>query len=229
MSRDARGSFGWKRAQGQRTDPDKVAHLAAYYDAEVSERESRGLPEQREHFRDLFLEATAANGTRAVLELGCGPGLDASALAAAGLDYTGVDLSFEAVATCGRRGFRACVADVTSLPFPTGAFDAVWTMSTLLHLNHEELGAALSEIRRVVRPGGIAAIGLWGADATREEYLQVDGWPARYFHLLSDDDLRETLAHVGRLERWETWTPDSSPLHYQWALLERTSRAADQP
>ena len=212
------------RHQGRRTDPEKAAHLAAYYDAEVSDRESRGLPEQREHFRDLFIEATAAGGVQSVLELGCGPGLDASALVAAGLDYTGVDLSFEAVATCARRGFRACVADVTSLPFSTGTFDAVWTMSTLLHLNQEELGAALSEIRRVVRPAGIAAIGLWGVDATREEYLQADGRPARYFHLLSDDDLREALTEVGRLQRWETWTPDSSPLHYQWALLDRMSR-----
>lgn len=212
------------RREGRRTDPEKAADLAAYYDVEVTDRESRGLPEQREHFRDLFVEAALAGGVRSVLELGCGPGLDAPALAAVGLDYTGVDLSFEAVATCERRGFRACVADVTLLPFSTGVFDAVWTMSTLLHLNQEELEAALSEIRRVVRPGGIAAIGLWGVDATREEYLQVDGRPARYFHLLSDDDLHEALTEVGRLQRWETWTPDSSPLHYQWALLERTSR-----
>lgn len=216
------------RREGRRTDPEKAADLAAYYDAEVSDRASRGLPEQREHFCDLFIEAAVADDVRSVLELGCGPGLDAPALVAAGLDYTGVDLSFEAVAACGRQGFRACVADVTSLPFSTGTFDALWTMSTLLHLNQEELGAALSEIRRVVRPGGIVAIGLWGVDATREEYLQVDGRPARYFHLLSDDDLHEALAEVGRLQHWETWTPDSSPLHYQWALVETTGRPAAQ-
>lgn len=79
------------RPDTHRTDPERAAHLAAYYDAEVLERAARGLSEQREQHRDLFIEAAADSGAESVLELGCGPGLDAMALAVAGLSYTGVD------------------------------------------------------------------------------------------------------------------------------------------
>ena len=46
---------------------------------------------------------------------------------------------------------------VTALPFPDGAFDAVWCANTLMYLADDEVGAALGEFRRAVRPGGLVA------------------------------------------------------------------------
>lgn len=48
------------------------------------------------------------------------------------------------------------VADVYSLPFPDGFFDAVFAHAVLMHLR--EPVRALEEVRRVLRPGGIAGV-----------------------------------------------------------------------
>lgn len=48
--------------------------------------------------------------------------------------------------------------DIRSLPFAAGAFDFVYTMGTIEHVLEYEL--AVREISRVLRPGGVAVIGV---------------------------------------------------------------------
>ena len=48
--------------------------------------------------------------------------------------------------------------DVTGLPYEDGTFDAVWCSNTVQVLTDDELRAALRELRRVTRPGGIIAV-----------------------------------------------------------------------
>ncbi len=48
--------------------------------------------------------------------------------------------------------------DIRSLPFAAGAFDFVYTMGTIEHVREYEL--AVREVSRVLRPGGIAVIGV---------------------------------------------------------------------
>jgi SAM-dependent methyltransferase len=56
---------------------------------------------------------------------------------------------------------EATVADVRELPFEDGAFDAVVSNSTLDHLGGpEEVATALTEIHRVLRPGGLVVVTL---------------------------------------------------------------------
>ena len=210
-----------------RPTADRAAALASYYDSEVDDRATRALSDQREDHRDLFIDAVTNDGARSLLEIGCGPGIDATALAGAGLDYTGIDLSFAAVAMCRGKGLRVCTASAVDLPFTDNAFDAAWTMSTLLHLDDVEFESALREVRRVMRPGGLLAIGLWGDHVTSEQHLadKTGQRPPRYFRFRSDHDLRHALAELGQIEQWVTWTADPSPYHYQWALV----RTHDSP
>ena len=49
-------------------------------------------------------------------------------------------------------------ADVTHLPFPDNSFDGLWNANVVQYLNEEQFLAALSEFKRVVRPGGLIAI-----------------------------------------------------------------------
>jgi SAM-dependent methyltransferase len=49
------------------------------------------------------------------------------------------------------------LGDVTALPYPDAAFDAVWFANTSQYLSDDQLRAALAEFRRVVRPGGLVA------------------------------------------------------------------------
>ncbi|GAA1570343.1 MULTISPECIES: class I SAM-dependent methyltransferase [Kribbella] len=194
--------------------------LVAYYTGELHARVDRELAEPRVSRRTAYLDQLQGEGRRTVLEIGCGPGRDGEAIAAAGLDYTGVDLSPASVEACRASGLRAEVASVLELPFEDSTFDAGWTMSTLLHVADEDLDQALQEIVRVLRPGAPLAIGLWG-DANGSEQTWEDGTgygPARFFSIRSDDGLRSVLARYGEVEQWATWDNDRA-MHYQWAVL----------
>ncbi len=74
----------------------------------------------------------------------------------------GVDISLPIVrqAHAGFEGetLRAPIADVRQLPFREGSFDAIYSMGTVEHFDETE--QAISEILRVLRPGGKAVIGV---------------------------------------------------------------------
>jgi SAM-dependent methyltransferase len=198
----------------------READLVAYYDAEVRERADRPLPSDRLAQRDAFVAQLKDEGLERVLEIGSGPGRDGEAFVAAGLTYTGVDLAPESVNACRAVGLDAHVASVLELPFEDAAFDAGWTMSTLLHIANEDLPAALAEIVRVLRPGSPLAIGLWGDELVREHSWDDDRdfGPPRFFSIRTDDVLREELAKHATIEQWTTWEV-GGPMHYQWVLL----------
>jgi SAM-dependent methyltransferase len=194
--------------------------LVAYYSSEAQARATRELPDARVARRAAYLDQLRTEGRSTVLEVGCGPGRDGEAIAAAGFDYTGVDLAPASVAACRALGLRAEVASVLELPFADATFDAGWTMSTLLHVADEDLDQALREIMRVLRPGAPLAVGLWG-DANGSERVWDDGTgpgPGRFFSIRTDDQLREVLGRYGVVEQWTTWD-DDRVMHYQWAVL----------
>lgn len=90
-----------------------------------------------------------------VLELGCGTGEFTEDLARTGASVAAIDVSPELLATARARGTgaRFLIADATALPFGDASLDAV-VGSSILH--HVELGPAVAEMRRVLRPGGRA-------------------------------------------------------------------------
>jgi SAM-dependent methyltransferase len=96
---------------------------------------------------------------RDVLDFGCGHGMAAVMLARRGARVTAVDLSPSYVAEAQRRAevngvtVRLLVADGERLPFADGSFDRVWGNAVLHHL---DLVRAGRELRRVLRPGGVA-------------------------------------------------------------------------
>jgi SAM-dependent methyltransferase len=196
---------------------EREGALVAYYDDEVAERLRRELPAERVARRGAFVEQLRSERRRTVLEVGAGPGRDGVAFAASGLDYTGVDLAPASVATCRAAGLDAHVASVLDLPFVDAAFDAGWTMSTLLHVADEDLPAALAETVRVLRPGSPLAVGLWGGGRSVEDH------GPRYFRFRTDDEVRAALAAHGEIERWETWE-GTHDLHYQYAVVRTPSR-----
>ncbi|MET9274501.1 class I SAM-dependent methyltransferase [Kribbella sp. NPDC003557] len=199
---------------------DREQDLITYYSGEIHARVGRDLPEPRVERRTAYLDQLRAEGRDTVLEVGCGPGRDGEAIAAAGFTYTGVDLSPASVEACRALGLHAEAASVLDLPFGDASFDAGWTMSTLLHVADQDLDQALREIVRVLRPGAPLAIGLWG-DISSGEHVWDDGkgyGPGRFFSIRSDEDMQEVLGRHGDLEQWTTWN-DGGAMHYQWAVL----------
>jgi SAM-dependent methyltransferase len=198
----------------------RESDLIGYYTNEVRARQDRELSDDRIRLRDEYLQLLHAETRSSVIEIGCGPGRDGEAFAAAGFAYTGVDLAPASVAACRALGLDAHVASVLELPFEDAAFEAAWTMSTLLHVADEDLDQALAEIVRVVRPGAPVGIGLWGDEVGREQVWQDDSGfgPGRFFSIRTDSGMQEVLAKHGTVEQWRSVGQDG-PMHYQWAVL----------
>lgn len=105
----------------------------------------------------FYLEALGDLGGRLVLDAGCGGGLVARELAAAGAIVVGVDRSLGSLGVArravGDRGrFGPAQGRLERLPFTTGSFDAVVAADVLEHL--PDLPAAVAELARVLAPGG---------------------------------------------------------------------------
>jgi SAM-dependent methyltransferase len=109
-----------------------------------------------------------APGPRRLLDAGCGTGFNLLALGRLGR-ATGIDLAPEAIAFCRERGVRAVRAGLLALPFPDAAFDAVTSFDVIYHAWVTDDRAAVAEMARVVRPGGVLLVRvpalkmLWGA------------------------------------------------------------------
>ena len=107
-----------------------------------------------------YLVPHLAAGQR-ILDVGCGPGsltVDIAAQAAPS-SVTAVDASADVIAVAdAAHGHVADFAtgDVYALDFPDNRFDIVHAHQVLQHLDRPV--AALAEMRRVTRPGGVVAV-----------------------------------------------------------------------
>lgn len=124
-----------------------------------------------------------------LLDVGCGPGtitVDLAARVAPGR-VTAVEVSDEALAPARAEAARAgagsvefAVADVHALPYPDASFDVVHAHQVLQHV--ADPVRALSEMRRVCRPGGIVAArdSDYAAFAWYPQVPELDTWLALY-------------------------------------------------
>ncbi len=113
--------------------------------------------------RRLILELLRPKRGESMLDLGCGTGAYAIALAELGCAVTGVDLSSEMLARArakagGGMDVRFLDADIAHLPLPSAGFDGALLQVTLEFVADPR--TVLMEAMRVVRPGGRLVVGL---------------------------------------------------------------------
>jgi SAM-dependent methyltransferase len=132
-----------------------------------------------------------------ILDAGCGSGGMTRYLQTFG-NVTGIDLAPEALALAKQRRLpRLARSSVGALPFLDGSFDIVTSFDVLYHLNVNDDRAALADIHRVLRPGGIALIRLPAFDWIRGAHDEVVHTRHRY----TKDELSAKLEDAGfRLE-----------------------------
>ena len=143
-----------------------------FSDAEIGTREFFERIEAHRYAKEWHIPDAAdfagAHGLR-VLEIGCGLGTDGVQFAKAGADYTGVDLTDAAIELARKRfevsGLRGelRVSDAENLDFADESFDLVYSHGVLHHT--PDIARAVSEIHRVLKPGGRAIVMLYHRDS----------------------------------------------------------------
>lgn len=90
-----------------------------------------------------------------ILDAGCGTGSILQRLGRPEKNV-GVDLAPEAISFCQHRGLQNVQqADICALPFDDASFDVVICSSVLYHQWVKDVTAAIRELHRVLRPGGL--------------------------------------------------------------------------
>ena len=191
-------------------------YIEAYRDAKVSRQQALIL----EHFHE---------GGR-TLDVGCASGRDLRWLLANGFEAEGLDAV---------RGFvERCRAQLPALKIyhdvlpklsqslgPQATcdlecrYDNLLISATLMHLPREELGEALSQLKRLVREGGRALISVRPA-RVEEADAQREG--ERLFTRLSEAELSATLTKVGwRVRFSEQRAEDEQGKRWLTVIVER--------
>ncbi len=147
-----------------------------------------------------------------VLDMGCGAGRHAFEMYRRGADVIALDQDADELATVSEwfaamreegnipAGAEADVkqGDALDLPFPDGEFDRVVAAEVLEHIPDD--ARAVSELVRVLRPGGTIAVTVprWLPEkicwALSDQYHEVEGGHVRIYRA---DELRDTLEAAG--------------------------------
>lgn len=138
---------------------------------ELSSHSAEYFGDTRDHwwnrdFLELMARRWELDRAREVLDVGCGVGHWGRLLARvlpAGARVTGVDRdpfwverATERAAAEDLTTFRYEVGSVERLPFPDSSFDLVTCQTVLIHV--PDIKAALAEMIRVAKPGGMVAV-----------------------------------------------------------------------
>lgn len=194
--------------------------LIAYYDAEAHSGTRVGHGALRAALLGSFAELLAREGRRTLVDVGAGPGLDTVEWRDEGFAPVGLDLAHGNVELMRQRGLTAVTGSLYALPFRDQAFEALWTMSTFVHVPHERFDAAITELLRVVRRGAPLGIGTWGG-VDFEGHPEFGALrPLRFFSLAAHDVWWSMLERHATVERFETFQPDvAHEWQYQFAVL----------
>lgn len=153
----------------------------------------------------LLRELAGDPAGRRVLDVGCGDGVLACALAARGAEVSAVDADPAMVAAARARATQAGVGLIVAegrlpaLPYADGAFDLVVASTVLCFV--PDAAQALRELARLLAPGGrlvIGELGRWSAWATIRRVrgrLGAETWRAARFR--SAGELRALAEEAG--------------------------------
>lgn len=194
-------------------EPDPHHHaprpvIRAAYNTPVDRLLEATARAEREHFwfrgfrrfvSPMLARAAAGRSGLRLLDCGCGTGTNLRLLLERHGEAWGFDLTWAGLDVARRNGVRRIArASVAAVPFPSSAFDIVTSFDVLYCLPRDVEQAAVSEMWRVLRPGGAAIINVAAMEILRGNHSVLSAELRRY----SRASLRALLEPAGfRIER----------------------------
>ncbi|MBM4044397.1 MAG: methyltransferase domain-containing protein [Planctomycetes bacterium] len=138
---------------------NEIAHI---YDAQIPEHIRLHLLDKKTRAMQRVLSAARATmggqGTPKGLDIGCGTGWHVKRMCEMGFNVVGLDIAQRQL-ECARvnaAANRFAAANVLGLPFADATFDFAYAINVIHHIHlSRDQQAALAEIARVLRPGGM--------------------------------------------------------------------------
>jgi len=160
----------WNKLLVKLSASDKNANLTNYWRNRARQHGKRSvlnLAHGEEEFETVtdhqtqllfpLLKSELTGFENTVLDFGCGPGRFTHGLAELiGGSATGVDITPELLALAPKSPLVSykCIG-TDALPFHDSSFDVVWTCLVLGGIPNGQVEKSISEIQRVLRPGGL--------------------------------------------------------------------------
>lgn len=148
----------------------------------------------------IILELASVEEGMRVLDVGCGDGALTRKLHARGGEAVGIDSNAAMIAAAADiGGGYFLVANGERLPFADGTFDLVVAITVLCVSERRDI--LLSEMARVLRPGGRLVIGELGAWSWWAMLRRIRGWFGntlwRKAHFFTPRELEKHIRHAG--------------------------------
>lgn len=189
---------------------------------------------------DLARSRYRDRAARQALDLGCGIGRHALALARVGYEVHATDLAAAGLAQLRRAAEREKLsvtvreAACTDLPFDDAAFDLVVAFNVVHHGHKADVAASFAEIRRILRIGGVvhatllskrSAATMTGIEVSPDTYIWEHGeGDHRHPHCFCDrSELEAMLAGCDWLFIEERQVTDL-PEYYHWHFAAERRR-----
>ena len=129
----------------------KISFPADWYNPETSNAEAQSFWAQTR--AEKIIKILVKNDARVMWEVGAGNGNVAIPLRKAGIAVIGIEPLRGGVESLANDGLTAYWGTLEDLAFPDASIEVIGIFDVLEHLEHPEL--VMSEIRRVLKPGGL--------------------------------------------------------------------------
>ena len=179
----------------------------------------------RRNARYLLATGLAGRTPELILDCGAGTGRNLDWLSTYG-PAVGIELSPTGLAFGRRLGRRLVRGSITQLPFADGTADVVTCFDVLYALDDIQERQAVSEMRRVLRPGGIAIVNVAALESLKGSISTFTNERRRY----SRREFRALFDDAGLAVERLTFT-NLSPFPPAWAIrtFERWSGRDKRP